>query len=143
MKCKTCNGATYVIDSRCKSGNQIRRRRECEDCGERMTTYESQQKNGTTATVKYTQDILNRANISGLVEYLLYGKLYNEDQESEEERIDAAYARFDNLVDECCNDNDSISRIQDCGSDLAREVSEVYMAIGLQAGLMLIGQVGQ
>lgn len=42
MKCPFCNrGSTRVIDSRPAEDNStIRRRRECEDCGKRFTTYE-------------------------------------------------------------------------------------------------------
>lgn len=42
MYCPFCNAKdTKVIDSRLVAeGNQIRRRRECMDCGERFTTYE-------------------------------------------------------------------------------------------------------
>ncbi len=42
MKCPFCSFAdTKVIDSRLgKEGNNIRRRRECADCGRRFTTYE-------------------------------------------------------------------------------------------------------
>jgi len=42
MKCPFCGFAdTRVIDSRLgKEGNNIRRRRECIDCGRRFTTYE-------------------------------------------------------------------------------------------------------
>lgn len=43
MYCPFCNSAdTKVIDSRLiREGNQTRRRRECPDCQERFTTYES------------------------------------------------------------------------------------------------------
>lgn len=43
MKCPFCGHTdTKVIDSRLAGeGSQIRRRRECEDCGERFTTYET------------------------------------------------------------------------------------------------------
>ncbi|MDI6602385.1 MAG: transcriptional regulator NrdR [Thermoanaerobacteraceae bacterium] len=42
MKCPFCgNSDTKVIDSRStEEGNSIRRRRECEKCGRRFTTYE-------------------------------------------------------------------------------------------------------
>ena len=42
MRCLVCGSeATRVIDSRtARQGRAIRRRRECEDCGERFTTYE-------------------------------------------------------------------------------------------------------
>ena len=43
MHCPYCNATdTKVIDSRLVTeGNQVRRRRECQACGERVTTYES------------------------------------------------------------------------------------------------------
>ena len=42
MKCIYCNGMnSHVVDSRpTEEGNVIRRRRECESCGKRFTTYE-------------------------------------------------------------------------------------------------------
>ncbi len=42
MKCMYCNGKeSRVVDSRpTEDGNAIRRRRECETCGRRFTTYE-------------------------------------------------------------------------------------------------------
>ncbi len=41
MKCPYCNReSTKVIDSRQAEGNSIRRRRQCESCGKRYTTYE-------------------------------------------------------------------------------------------------------
>lgn len=40
MKCPKCSAETAVIDSREAPANAVRRRRECEACGERMTTYE-------------------------------------------------------------------------------------------------------
>ena len=42
MKCPSCGSTeTKVIDSRLsRDGNAIRRRRECEKCGRRFTTYE-------------------------------------------------------------------------------------------------------
>lgn len=43
MRCPFCGATdTKVIDSRlANEGHQVRRRRECLDCGERFTTYES------------------------------------------------------------------------------------------------------
>ena len=42
MKCPFCgNESSKVVDSRsCDGGEKIRRRRECEKCGQRFTTYE-------------------------------------------------------------------------------------------------------
>jgi transcriptional repressor NrdR len=42
MYCPFCNANdTKVIDSRLSEGNQVRRRRECLECQERFTTYET------------------------------------------------------------------------------------------------------
>ncbi|MFT5014077.1 MAG: transcriptional repressor NrdR, partial [Dinoroseobacter sp.] len=43
MYCPFCgHGETKVIDSRLVAeGDQVRRRRECQECGERFTTFES------------------------------------------------------------------------------------------------------
>lgn len=41
MKCPYCNQeSTKVVDSRPAENNSIRRRRQCESCGKRYTTYE-------------------------------------------------------------------------------------------------------
>lgn len=41
MRCPFCNADdTKVIDSRAAENNSIRRRRQCEACGKRFTTYE-------------------------------------------------------------------------------------------------------
>jgi len=41
FRCGACGGATRVIDSRTSDeGYRVRRRRECFDCGERVTTEE-------------------------------------------------------------------------------------------------------
>jgi transcriptional repressor NrdR len=41
MKCPYCNKeSTKVVDSRPAENNSIRRRRQCENCGRRYTTYE-------------------------------------------------------------------------------------------------------
>jgi hypothetical protein len=40
MKCR-CGGDTFVTDSRAGELNSIRRRRECETCAKRFTTWET------------------------------------------------------------------------------------------------------
>ncbi|MDY6788932.1 MAG: transcriptional regulator NrdR [Candidatus Nanohaloarchaea archaeon] len=41
MKCPYCAGSTTkVVDTRGKESSEVRRRRECNDCGKRFTTYE-------------------------------------------------------------------------------------------------------
>lgn len=141
MKCKKCGGETRVIDSRCNNSSGIRRRRICEQCGERFTTIEKPKEN-EVKDFSYTKEILEKATIRGLAEYLLYGKLYDKNPEDLEERIDKTYEGFDKLVEECCTNHDDISRLQDYGSELVREASEVYIEIGIRAGMMLAMQAG-
>jgi len=44
VNCLYCDNSTLVVDSRnVDDGRCVRRRRECEDCGERFTTYERSQ----------------------------------------------------------------------------------------------------
>jgi hypothetical protein len=40
LRCPTCNGETSVRDSR-PSGNMVRRRRLCAECGHRFSTFEA------------------------------------------------------------------------------------------------------
>ncbi len=141
MKCKKCNSETYVIDTRSHNSGGIRRRRVCLKCGERFTTIEKPREY-EAKDFEYTKEILEKATIRGLAEYLLYGKLYDDNPEDFEKRIDRVYEKFDELVEKCCVDQDDISRLQDYASELVRETSEVYMEIGMQAGMMLAMQAG-
>ncbi len=141
MKCKKCNSETYVIDTRSHNSGGIRRRRVCLKCGERFTTIENLREY-EAKDFGYTKEILEKATIRGLAEYLLYGKLYGEDPKNHEERMAKVYAHFDELVEECCTEEGNISKLQDYASELVRETSEVYMEIGMQAGMMLAMQVG-
>lgn len=43
MRCPECGGATHVYDSR-MSGDETRRRRECDKCKHRFTTFEVEAK---------------------------------------------------------------------------------------------------
>jgi transcriptional repressor NrdR len=41
VNCPSCSGPSHVLESRpAEDGDAVRRRRECEHCGERFTTYE-------------------------------------------------------------------------------------------------------
>lgn len=62
MNCAKCGAPTSVIDSRLTSDNFMRRRRQCDGCGERVTTWESTRKpsaalwarkNGTAAVARW------------------------------------------------------------------------------------------
>jgi transcriptional regulator NrdR family protein len=43
MKCSSCQAETKVLESRLTEDNYMRRRRECTECGFRVTTWESTQ----------------------------------------------------------------------------------------------------
>lgn len=69
MKCSSCGfDNTKVVDSRVsESGTSIRRRRECEECGFRFTTFEKSQTNSLMvhkkdgSTEAYDREKLERA----------------------------------------------------------------------------------
>ncbi len=57
MKCR-CGGDTFVVDSRASELNTIRRRRQCETCGTRVTTWESTIK--PTVVLKHRDTLARR-----------------------------------------------------------------------------------
>ncbi len=65
MRCPFCNEElTKVIDSRPSEGNAIRRRRQCENCGKRFTTYEKLETFPVMVIKKdNTREVYNRSKI--------------------------------------------------------------------------------
>lgn len=59
MKCPKCGAETKVIDSRIReSANSIWRRRECERCGNRETTYERFQLGSAEERIEHAKEAL-------------------------------------------------------------------------------------
>lgn len=82
------------------------------------------------------KDILEKATIRGMADYLLYGYGANEDDRSYEERLDEPYMRFKNAVEKY--DSSSKSELLDLVNMITSETASVYTEIGLQAGVLLM-----
>lgn len=92
MKCPVCSHPdSRVVDSRTtKEGNAIRRRRECESCGHRFTTYERPEVTWPLVVKKDgTRAPYNRENIRiGIQKALEKRPVSAEDQEAILDRIE-------------------------------------------------------
>lgn len=91
--------------------------------------------------MKITKEILKRATIQGMAEYLLYGSAL----EGKEEKIDydvkleQAYCKYEEVLKE--HERKSSTELMDSANDMASEVAEVYTAIGLQAGIIIMHEI--
>ena len=87
-----------------------------------------------------TNTILKRATIQGLADYLIYGTAIEskrqEKQVDYDERLEKAYAEYEKNLK--LYTEKSISELIDSANDMASEVAEVYTAIGLQAGILIV-----
>ena len=74
MKCPYCGHEnTRVIDSRpAEDGNSIRRRRCCDECGKRFTTYEKVETIPIIVVKKDKGRVANLNNLDGINEGSLY-----------------------------------------------------------------------
>ena len=84
----------------------------------------------------YIHEILGKANIRGVADYLLFGLGPDEDDRSYEERLDEIYMRFEKTVGKY--DENPTSELLDLCNELSSETASVYMEIGLQAGILLM-----
>ena len=80
--------------------------------------------------------IFERATISGVADYLLFGLGPDEDDRSYEERLDEIYMRFEKTVGKY--DENPTSELLDLCNELSSETASVYTEIGLQAGILLM-----
>ena len=87
-----------------------------------------------------TKTILKRATIQGLADSLIYGTAIEskrqEKQVDYDERLEKAYAEYEKNLK--LYTEKSISELIDSANDMASEVAEVYTAIGLQAGILIV-----
>ena len=84
----------------------------------------------------YIHEILGKANIRGVADYLLFGLGPDEDDRSYEERLDEIYMRFEKAVGKY--DKNPTSELLDLCNELSSETASVYTEIGLQAGILLM-----
>lgn len=91
MRCPFCGGSdTRVIDSRIVGeGEQVRRRRECETCSERFTTYESAELSLPRVIKRDgTREIFNESKLRASIQQALQKRPVASD------RIEAALSRI-------------------------------------------------
>jgi len=101
MRCGKCsNGNSRVLESR-DTGGSIRRRRECEGCGNRYTTYErTERPNLAVLKRSGTRELFDRDKLKSAISRSV-GKFLNGEMETEEivERIeDALYSMGESEV---------------------------------------------
>lgn len=83
----------------------------------------------------YIYKIFEKATIRGVADYLLFGLGPEEDDRSYEERMDALYDKFENVVRKY--DTSPTSELLDLSNELTSETASVYTEIGIQIGMML------
>lgn len=93
--------------------------------------------------MEYTKEICDKAKVRGYMEYLLYGVAYEQEEKSYEERLKDVYQGFDTLAEKWCTDSEGVTQLQEYASELVREASEVYMELGIKAGVMLMLDIMQ
>ena len=88
-----------------------------------------------------TKNILKRATIQGMREYLLYGSaIEGREQETDyDAKLENAYRKYEEKLKEY--QKQSSTELMDSANAMASEISEVYTSIGLEAGIKLMLEV--
>ncbi|MDM8126603.1 hypothetical protein [Mediterraneibacter glycyrrhizinilyticus] len=89
----------------------------------------------------FADKIFERATIRGIADYLLFGLGPDEDDRSYEERLDEVYMKFEKAVQKY--DKSRTSELLDLCNEVSSETASVYMEIGLQAGILLMVDMGR
>lgn len=89
----------------------------------------------------FADKIFERATIRGIADYLLFGLGPDEDDRSYEERLDEVYMKFEKAVQKY--DKSKTSELLDLCNEVSSETASVYMEIGLQAGILLMVDMGR
>lgn len=86
--------------------------------------------------MKTVENVLKRATIKGVTDYLLYGENNQEEKRDCETRLEEAYDRIEEVVHTCSNgfDNYMLDEI----NNLLSTWEEVYMEIGFTAALKIM-----
>ena len=86
-----------------------------------------------------TKEILRRATIDGITEYLLYGSAIEAKQTETDynKKLEESYSK--NVLRE--HENKTFSELVDSANEMASDVSEVYTALGLQAGMKIMQEL--
>ncbi|WP_270666246.1 hypothetical protein, partial [Faecalimonas umbilicata] len=88
-----------------------------------------------------TKEILRRATIQGITEYLLYGSAIEAKQTELDynKKLEESYSKNEEVLRE--HGNKTVSELIDSANEMASEVSEVYTALGLQAGMKIMQEL--
>ena len=88
-----------------------------------------------------TKEILRRATIQGITEYLLYGSAIEAKQPELDynKKLEESYSKNEEVLRE--HENKTVSELIDSANEMASEVSEVYTALGLQAGMKIMQEL--
>ena len=84
----------------------------------------------------YIHEILGKANIRSVADFLLFGLGPDEDTRNYEERIDELYDKFEDAVKKY--DPNPTSELLDLSNEISSETASVYTEIGLQMGILLV-----
>ena len=87
----------------------------------------------------YIEKIFKRAKLCNIVDNILYGSEPEKECLDYEERMNEAYKKYSGTVakyDPKCN-----SELYDAANALTEVISEVYMEIGFQAGILFMQEI--
>lgn len=88
-----------------------------------------------------TKEILKRATIQGITEYLLYGSAIEARQTEKDynKKLEKCYSKNEEILRE--HEQKTFSELVDSANEMASDVSEVYTALGLQAGMKIMQEL--
>lgn len=86
--------------------------------------------------MNFTEDVFKRATIRGLAEYLLYGMKVDMDERDYMQRVDDAYEKFEKIAIKY--NPDASSDLLTSANEMVGENMNVFMEVGLQAGILLM-----
>ena len=92
-------------------------------------------------TMDITKEILRRATIQGITEYLLYGSAIEAKQTEPDynKKLEESYSKNEDVLRE--HESKTFSELVDSANEMASDVSEVYTALGLQAGMKIMQEL--
>lgn len=85
--------------------------------------------------MKFIQEILERATIRGVADYILYGIKTDEDTRDYKTRLNKAYLKYEKLV--FLYDKSTNTKLLKLANEMNYVTAHVYTEIGLQAGILL------
>ncbi len=92
-------------------------------------------------TMDITKEILRRATIDGITEYLLYGSAIEAKRTETDynKKLEESYSKNEDVLRE--HEKKTVSELIDSANEMASDVSEVYTALGLRAGMKIMQEL--